>query len=297
MQIEAGAVVDRSILCDGVIVRHGAKVGRGCILSFGVVIDAGVTVPDFTQLTCVPRALVRQWRDAEDGMDKYSDDDEDSDEGHMNAKDFDWSHALATMEPESDTAVVGDAGVGRVWDPSEDNDDMIDSDSDDDITSSKTRAITNARRDLVSRSMGATEYENYVAQRWAVCEEDMPDSNYSVGAEGILLAGLSANSHIGGSKLGEDETLAATDAETDTTMRNLENASPRVQRSEVGVDEVFRNEIVQWVAALRQDDSPDMAMQVKMYALQVDENLDQKQLGLLSQTYLKRIVGIHLLTI
>jgi acetyltransferase-like isoleucine patch superfamily enzyme len=137
VRIGAGATVDRALLCDGVIVGRNATVGRGCVLSFGVVIGDNVVVPEFTSLTRVPRKLVqRRVRVLEGWDDEYDDEVEgvsgggsgggagggggDSGQcGEATEREFNWNSFLASMIPETDVEVVGPGGVGRVWDPNE----------------------------------------------------------------------------------------------------------------------------------------------------------------------------------
>jgi translation initiation factor eIF-2B subunit epsilon len=309
--VEAGAVVDRSILCDGVVVRRGAHIGRGCILSFGVVVDAGVTIPDFTRLTCVPRELVRQRRSAEEGMDAYSDDEDedDSDGGGGGTKDFDWPSELADMTPENDPKVVGPDGIGRVWDPSEDNDDNDsddDSDSDEERGREKITAAMRARRALIARSMGATEHEEHVALRWEAWVEDMGQGGGGDGERrglGVSMGGADGRMVMGGNG-------GRGDAEGAEFFRGSSNGGggltlDAVQGDGLGGEDGassptadggggngggggggggggaaseeelgnFRAQIAEWVSAFRQDDSIDMNLQIRMYALQVDVNL------------------------
>lgn len=46
-------VVESSIVCGGVVLRKGVRVERGSLLSFGVVVGQGVTVPPFSRI-CRP---------------------------------------------------------------------------------------------------------------------------------------------------------------------------------------------------------------------------------------------------
>ena len=43
--------VYNSVLCDNVGIRQGVTVNKGCILSFNVVIGAGVTLKEFSRIT------------------------------------------------------------------------------------------------------------------------------------------------------------------------------------------------------------------------------------------------------
>lgn len=46
-------MVESSIVCGGVVLRKGVRVERGSLLSFGVVVGQGVTVPPFSRI-CRP---------------------------------------------------------------------------------------------------------------------------------------------------------------------------------------------------------------------------------------------------
>jgi NDP-sugar pyrophosphorylase family protein len=48
--VEGGASVTHSIIGERSIVRAGASVSRGCVLSSGVVVGAGVTLPEYTRV-------------------------------------------------------------------------------------------------------------------------------------------------------------------------------------------------------------------------------------------------------
>jgi len=92
------ATIDRAIVCEGVVVRKGATVSRGCVLSFGVVIDEGVFVPEFTRLTRVPRQLVQRRVSALEGWDDtYGESDEDEGNTEAGSGEFDWNQLLADM--------------------------------------------------------------------------------------------------------------------------------------------------------------------------------------------------------
>ncbi len=328
--VEDGAHVDRAICCDGVVVRAGARVGRGCILSFGVVVDAGIVVPEFTRLTCVPRALVAQRIRLEEGFDDYSDDDDDDDDyddagggggrggrgggrgddgtaaGSGAGSDFgdgsstsaSWRRMLATMTPENDPEFVGPNGVGRRWDPAEEANSDIDDDSDDEgyrRGSGKRRV----RRAMVARSMGATEHARHVQRRWQAWGED--------GGKVSIYAGGAVGGDGGWDDYSDDDTAGTTSGGRGTGSggggrgggggsggggavggpggeakapgaagsggNGGGDGSGRQQQEPLGTDADFENTIHEWVEGYRLDDSQDMAMQIRMYALQVDLHL------------------------
>lgn len=48
--VEAGAHVSHSILCDGVTVKNGSCIPRGCILGNGSVVGSNISLPEYTRL-------------------------------------------------------------------------------------------------------------------------------------------------------------------------------------------------------------------------------------------------------
>ena len=266
--IGENATIDRAILCDGVIVGKGATVSRGCVLSFGVVIGENVVIPEFTRLTCVPRKLVeRRVRVLEGWDDTYDDDgDGDGDGAESNASSsseggggwgdggtstFDWKALLDNMSPETDVHIVGSDGVGRVWDPAEEDED-----------NNEEEERTAARRTMIARSIGAVEHETSVDRRWT-------DWGQRVGEE---LGDTSLPSML---SIGGWDERASTPIDEIKMMENDSSDSPKQNQkenlvSQNGIDVDFENTIQDWVQDFRKDDSQDMKMQIRMYALQVD---------------------------
>ena len=69
-----GAVVLGSLLCDGAVVLPGARVEKGCVLSFGVVVGAGCVVPAFSRVSLMrPKEVKKGGGDADDAQSYSSD--------------------------------------------------------------------------------------------------------------------------------------------------------------------------------------------------------------------------------
>jgi UDP-3-O-[3-hydroxymyristoyl] glucosamine N-acyltransferase len=43
-------VVEYSMVCDGVVIKEGAVVPRGCMLSYNTVLGKGVALPPFSRI-------------------------------------------------------------------------------------------------------------------------------------------------------------------------------------------------------------------------------------------------------
>ena len=95
--VEPGASISQAILCDNVVIKAGACVGRGCIISYGVVIGENVRLPEYSRVS-LRRAQASTgvapadafdtdvlgadgrgylWKRGEEGDDDDDDDDED----------------------------------------------------------------------------------------------------------------------------------------------------------------------------------------------------------------------------
>ncbi|KAJ3331280.1 hypothetical protein HDU76_003615 [Blyttiomyces sp. JEL0837] len=96
----------RSIVASGVVIKNNVNVQKGSILSFGVVIGQDFEVREFSRLTKTKRAI----RD-------HDDDDEDEDE------DEDEDANTDDIVGESDPSMVGNGGIGFVWNDNSSNDD------------------------------------------------------------------------------------------------------------------------------------------------------------------------------
>ena len=105
----------QSILADDVVVKTGAKIGRGCIIGKGCIIGENVVVPQFTNIT-----MMEDKDGDDDDFGGFSDDEEDSEE--------DEDAAEGTNVIVSDHDVVGKDGQGKVWQPVNDDDDDDDDD-------------------------------------------------------------------------------------------------------------------------------------------------------------------------
>eukprot|EP00735_Rhodelphis_limneticus_P006512 TRINITY_DN18929_c0_g1::TRINITY_DN18929_c0_g1_i1::g.1421::m.1421 TRINITY_DN18929_c0_g1::TRINITY_DN18929_c0_g1_i1::g.1421 ORF type:complete len:682 (-),score=163.39,sp/Q54RF3/EI2BE_DICDI/35.78/1e-136,W2/PF02020.13/6.4e-22,Hexapep/PF00132.19/0.29,Hexapep/PF00132.19/0.059,Hexapep/PF00132.19/0.00016,Hexapep/PF00132.19/22,Hexapep/PF00132.19/0.00058,NTP_transferase/PF00483.18/2.8e-07,Hexapep_2/PF14602.1/0.011,Hexapep_2/PF14602.1/0.045,Hexapep_2/PF14602.1/0.31,NTP_transf_3/PF12804.2/0.022 TRINITY_DN189 len=86
-----GSVIEGALLCKGVRIGKKATIQRGCVLSFGVVIDDGVTVGAHTRIT----------RSA------YIDED--------SLEEIDSDELRAQLSGDSEPKVVGAKGQGRRW--------------------------------------------------------------------------------------------------------------------------------------------------------------------------------------
>ncbi len=133
MTVEAGAKVDRAILCDGAVVKRGATVHKGCILSFGVVVGEGVVLPPFTRLTLSDAK-------EDDGFGSSSDDDDDDDDDDDETDDTDEdedgegsgrkkaSAAAVVVDENWDVHLVGEDGKGKEWRPADEEEEDDDDD-------------------------------------------------------------------------------------------------------------------------------------------------------------------------
>ena len=102
--------IRQAILCDHVEVREGVTVQEGCILSYKVVIDAGMTLQAGLRLTTKQQSR----------HDGFSDSEWENTEGSTGSRD-------ASVEPESMVEHVGENGHGFLWvPPTPDEDDSSD---------------------------------------------------------------------------------------------------------------------------------------------------------------------------
>ena len=126
-----GAVVLHSMLCDGAVVLPGARVERGCVLSFGVVVGAGSVVPAFSRVSLMRPKEVKKGGDGDGddgalyssdeapdgfgrpGLATTSDDDEEGESGESGSDDDDSdsetgaSSSSSGSETNEDEAIVG----------------------------------------------------------------------------------------------------------------------------------------------------------------------------------------------
>jgi translation initiation factor eIF-2B subunit epsilon len=114
--VEEGATVDQSILAQDVVIRAGAKIGKGCLIGRGCIIGKDVVLPDFTRIT------LKEDNDGEEDDDEFDDFDDSSDEEDDPEEKAEAGDGVL----ESDYDVVGADGQGRVWTSA------IDEDIDDD---------------------------------------------------------------------------------------------------------------------------------------------------------------------
>lgn len=118
VSIGEGAIVESAVLCNGVVIGAGAKIGRGSVLSFGVVISANAEVPPFSRITTRSGAA-----DDEAGQDDDSDfgdfsdlegDDDDSDNA-SNSKPGAGVGDEDSEEAEHTVEIVGVDGKGYIY--------------------------------------------------------------------------------------------------------------------------------------------------------------------------------------
>jgi translation initiation factor eIF-2B subunit epsilon len=141
VQINEGATVVQSILAQNVIIQKGAVVSKGCVIGQGCVIGENVVLPEYTRITLCEEE-VDPFGDDADGFDDDDDSDGDKSTNNNNSND---EPITILEETDTDTAVVGPDGKGRVWEPSLEDDD--DSDDDDEVEPTTTTTISSRRKD------------------------------------------------------------------------------------------------------------------------------------------------------
>eukprot|EP00937_MAST-01D_sp_MAST-1D-sp2_P006801 g6801.t1 len=158
--VEDGARVDRALLCDGVVVRAGAVVGRGCVLSFGVVVGAGHVVPPFTRVTKV---------EEEDEFGSDGDGDADGDGGGGGGGPRPW-----------DEVACGSGGEGWVYKGEEGEQDSEEEGDAGDTAAAA--AAAGGGREQQQHSIGCVEAEAARAAQWAQWQP--PSSSDEEGEDG-----------------------------------------------------------------------------------------------------------------
>lgn len=130
--VEERARVRQAIVCNGAVVRTGASVGRGCILSYGVIVDRDVKVPDFTRVSCKERL-------------------EDPEDEPQELRGY-------------DVGIVGGTGVGYVWNShiSGDYEREMEVDDDDDDDSWRVESVDA----LKAHCIGCSEEEAWKRSLW-----------------------------------------------------------------------------------------------------------------------------------
>ena len=137
--IEPNAKVLQSILAKHVIIKQGAVISRGCIIGQGCVIGENIVLPEYTRIT-----LQHNDEEGDDLFGDMDDDDNDAsaddDGAWVDEKNKVSSNSNTNkkggneleLQLQTDMAVVGKDGKGRVWQPSlEEEEDSDDEDKDD----------------------------------------------------------------------------------------------------------------------------------------------------------------------
>ena len=104
-RVEAGARVSMSIICDGAVVKSNALIPRGCILSYGTVVGAGVVLPEYTRVS-LSRCLKTNSAKEKNTPRKRAGSSSSADNGPAMA---------VVTEPAYDTHILGADGKGYVW--------------------------------------------------------------------------------------------------------------------------------------------------------------------------------------
>uniref|UniRef100_A0A7R9UEV4 W2 domain-containing protein n=1 Tax=Pinguiococcus pyrenoidosus TaxID=172671 RepID=A0A7R9UEV4_9STRA len=139
-----------AILCDQVLIGSNVKIPRGCVIGICCTIDTGVGLPEFTRIT----------RRGPDSLLQEDSRDESTDDG-MDGGSFDVVK-LEGRDAFSDPTLVGEEGIGRRWNPAEEDEDYDGDDVDDDsIFSSLRQSGIDA---LMCESWGAHEVDTWRQQ-------------------------------------------------------------------------------------------------------------------------------------
>jgi hypothetical protein len=203
----------------------------------------------------VPRKLVQRRVSALEGWDDtYGSDEEDNE--NSSGGEFNWNRLLSEMVPESDEIIVGTNGVGRVWDPNEEDDEQ----------DKEERMI--AKKTMIARSIGAVEHETSVAKRWE-------DWSQIVGEELGETKALLRLGSMGGWNMSpnledenDEELVVQESSDGDKNANNDQGITSDSGGMNDGAE--FESTINDWIQDYRKDSSQDMKMQIRMYALQVD---------------------------
>eukprot|EP00457_Paulinella_chromatophora_P000730 gb/GEZN01000730.1/.p1 GENE.gb/GEZN01000730.1/~~gb/GEZN01000730.1/.p1 ORF type:complete len:774 (-),score=197.38 gb/GEZN01000730.1/:1458-3524(-) len=112
-----GVVLDRALLCDGVMVHSGAVVSRGCVLSFNTAVGPGITLPEYSKFT-----TAEQKEEEEDTEEEEEEEESDEEEGEADGGMWGGGSAAAhgtrggVSSPESAVVVgLGQQGRGHLY--------------------------------------------------------------------------------------------------------------------------------------------------------------------------------------
>ena len=183
--VESDVSIVYSIIGNKCVIKEGASVGKGSLLSSGVVIGRGMQVPEFTRLS---RKHTTACSDDED-----SDSEEEEEEEQSEDSDAEQGTGTGTGGGDRhpfDAHVVGSDGVGYLWNFDPDDlgadfglEDEDDSDEEGELGAGPSHMFSTGKdrvEALRASSMGCKDQERWKHCLWAVCdapvEEEESDS-------------------------------------------------------------------------------------------------------------------------
>ena len=177
--IGENCVVRQALLANGVILKNGAEVGRGCILAAGVVVGENVKLPDFTRVSLTQV------------VDKGSESDDDED----------WLGGKSSLSPQTESSPdlfqamsdvsLGASGKGFVIVPPQSTSLDSDEEEGEEFNESGVGARLPKFDVLRASSMGCIEEEQQKRVRWRTMpppdDDDDDSEGFSVEDEDALL--------------------------------------------------------------------------------------------------------------
>mmetsp|Transcript_17443 Transcript_17443/g.32016 ORF Transcript_17443/g.32016 Transcript_17443/m.32016 type:complete len:774 (+) Transcript_17443:134-2455(+) len=106
--VEAGATVTGVVMCHGSKVCENAVVPRGCVLSFNVIVGAGIALKPFTRISTCTEEDVKVDEDSDFGDLSESEDENSSKPSYIRGSSIELRH---------DSTLVGPDGLGTLWIP------------------------------------------------------------------------------------------------------------------------------------------------------------------------------------